>query len=107
METWAPFRRPREVGKRYTPVAWATFVKEPEDRSALVNALLKILGGRLVSVHYSFGDWSGLVIFDAPDGNETLAAIVNIISPGHLQATKTTRLFTMAEVLKATNVETP
>ena len=89
MEAWAPFKRPREVGKGYTPAAWAALVKKPEDRGALVNALLKILGGRLVSVHYSFGGWSGLVIFEAPDGNKAMAAIANIISPGNLKATNT------------------
>ncbi len=89
---------------KYAPAAWAAFVKKPEDRGALVDALLKILGGRLVSVYYSFGDWSGLVIFEAHDGNKALSAIANIISPGHLKATKTTVLFTMEDVIKATNV---
>lgn len=88
---------------KYTPAAWAAFVQKPEDRGALVDALLKILGGRLVSVYYSFGDWSGLVLFEAPDGNKALAAIANIISPGELEATKTTMLFTMEDVIKAMN----
>jgi uncharacterized protein with GYD domain len=86
---------------KYTPSAWAAFVKKPEDRGALVDALLKILGGRLVSVFYSFGEWNGLVIFEAPDGNKALAAIVNIISPGQLEATKTTVLLTIEDVIKA------
>ncbi len=89
---------------KYTPAAWAAFVKRPEDRRPLVDELLKHLGGRLVSVYYTFGEWDGLVIFEAPDENKALAAIVRIISPGHLEATKTTVLFSMEEVIKAMNL---
>lgn len=89
---------------KYIPAAWAAFVKKPEDRGTLVNDLLKKLGGRLLSVYYTFGEWDELVIFEAPDENKALAAIVSIISPGHLEATKTTVLFTMEDVIKAMNV---
>jgi uncharacterized protein with GYD domain len=89
---------------KYTPAAWAAFVKKPEDRGALVDDLLKKLGGRLVAAYYTFGEWDGLVIFEAPDENKALAAVVSIISPGHLEATKTTVLFAMEDVIKAMNV---
>lgn len=89
---------------KYTPSAWAGFVKKPEDRRALVDDLLKKVGGRMISVYYTFGEWDGLVIFEAPDENKALAAVVSIITPGHLEATKTTVLFTMEDVIKALNV---
>ncbi len=89
---------------KYTPAAWAAFVKKPEDRRALVDELLRKLGGRLVSAYYAFGEWDGLVIFEAPDENKALAAIATIISPGHLEATKTSVLFTMEDTIKAMNV---
>ena len=89
---------------KYTPAAWAAFVKKPEDRRPLVVELLKTLGGRLVSVYYTFGEWDGMVIFEAPDENKALAAIVAIITPGHLEATKTTVLFTMEDVIGAMNL---
>ena len=86
---------------KYTPAAWSAFVKKPEDRRLHVDELLKKLGGRLVSAYYTFGEWDGLVIFEAPDENKALAAIAAIIRPGHLEATKTTVLFTMEDVIKA------
>ena len=79
-------------------------MKKPEDRRAIVDELLRKLGGRLVSAYYAFGEWDGLVIFEAPDENKALAAIATIISPGHLDATKTTVLFSMEDVITAMNV---
>ncbi len=87
---------------KYTPAAWAAFVKKPEDRGAAVDELLKGIGGRLISNYYSFGDWDGLVIFEAPDDLTAMTAIVTIIAPGHLEATKTTVLFSMQDMINAT-----
>lgn len=87
---------------KYTPSAWAAFVKKPEDRGAVVDELLKGIGGRLISNYYSFGEWDGLVIFEAPDEITAMSAIVTIIAPGHLEATKTTLLFSTQDMLNAT-----
>ncbi len=87
---------------KYTPAAWAAFVKKPEDRGAVVDDLLKGLGGRLISIFYSFGEWDGMVIFEAPDEVTAMTAVVTILTPGHLGATKTTTLFTMQDVINAT-----
>ncbi len=86
---------------KYTPAAWAAFVKKPEDRRPLVDELLKKLGGKLIAVYYTFGEWDGLVIYEAPNEIAAMAAVVAILAPGHLEATKTTVLFTMEGVIKA------
>jgi len=86
---------------KYTPAAWAGFVKKPEDRGALVDELLKGLGGRLISIYYTTGEWDGLVIYEAPDANVALAALVAIIAPGHLMETQTCLLYTMKDMMKA------
>jgi len=87
---------------KYTPAAWAGFVKKPEDRGAVVEQFLKGLGGRLIAIYYSFGEWDGLVIFEAPDELSAMTAIVKIITPGHLEATKTTVLFSMQDMITVT-----
>ncbi len=87
---------------KYTPAAWAAFVRKPEDRGAVVDELLKGIGCRLLSNYYSFGDWDGLVIFEAPDEVTAMTAMVTIIAPGHLEATKTTLLLSTQEMLNAT-----
>ena len=83
----------------YTAEAWAALAKSPEDRGAAVAALLEKLGGRLIDIYYTMGDYDGFIIFEAPDGNTAAAGIIAATTPGHLKATKTTQIFTMAETL--------
>jgi uncharacterized protein with GYD domain len=54
------------------------------------------------SNYYSFGEWDGLVIFEAPDELAAMTAVVKIITPGHLEATKTTVLFSMQDMINVT-----
>ncbi len=86
---------------KYTPAAWASFIKKPEDRGAVVDELLNGLGGRLISIYYTTGEWDGLVIYEAPDANVALAALVAIIAPGHIMETQTCSLYTMQDTIKA------
>jgi uncharacterized protein with GYD domain len=77
----------------YTPEAWAALVDNPEDRSAAVRELTEAMGGRLLSWYLSFGEYDGLLIYEAPD-NATAGAAA---SRGHLRALKTTPLFSAEE----------
>ena len=86
---------------RYTPEAWASFIKKPEDRGALVDELLNGLGGRLISIYYTTGEWDGLVIYEAPDANVAMAALLAIIEPGHIMESQTYLLYTMDDTIKA------
>jgi uncharacterized protein with GYD domain len=63
--------------------------------------LAEKLGGRLHNIYYCFGEYDGIVIADFPDDTTAMAGIVAANSPGHLKATKTTRLFSMEEALGA------
>lgn len=83
----------------YTSEAWAALARKPEDRGTAVAALLEKLGGRLLNIYYATGDYDGLIIFEAPNGTTAATAIIAAIVPGHVKATKTTELFTMAEVM--------
>jgi len=42
-----------------------------------------------------------LVIFEAPYELAAMTAVVKIITPGHLEATKTTVLFSMQDMINA------
>ncbi|MBI1880998.1 MAG: GYD domain-containing protein [Chloroflexi bacterium] len=83
----------------YTAQAWAAMAKNPEDRGAAINALLEKLGGRLLNIYYTMGDYDGFIIFEAPDGATATTAIIAATTPGHLKTTKTTQLFTMNETM--------
>ncbi len=85
----------------YTPEAWASMLKNPEDRGAAFGALAQKMGGQFTAIYYGFGEYDGFVLFDAPDEQAALATVIAAVGPGHPKATKTTVLFTMDEVLAA------
>lgn len=85
----------------YTPEAWAALVRNPEDRSAAFSRLVEGMGGRMVSFYNSFGDYDGVVIYEAPDDVTSAAGILAAVSPGHLKATRTTTLLTAEQGLEA------
>ena len=85
----------------YTTAAWSALVKKPEDRSVPVKALMDKLGGRLLNLYYCFGDYDGLVIYEAPDDTTATAVILAATAGGHMKASKTTVLFTVEDAMKA------
>jgi uncharacterized protein with GYD domain len=85
----------------YTPEAWAALVKNPEDRSAPVKALVEKLGGRLIGFYYCFGEYDGVIITEGTDNVTSMTGVLAGIVPGHLKATKTTVLFSVEEAMEA------
>jgi uncharacterized protein with GYD domain len=84
----------------YTPETWAELVQSPEDRSAALSELTEALGGRLLSWYLSFGEYDGLLIYEAPDNATAGAAVLAAASRGHLRALKTTPLFSAEESIE-------
>jgi uncharacterized protein with GYD domain len=76
----------------YTVDAWAAFTKNPENRTAALQDPAKKVGAKVEALYYSFGDYDGFVIIDAPDEATVTAMLLAAIAPGHLRATKTTVL---------------
>ncbi len=83
----------------YTAEAWAALAKKPEDRGEAFAALVEKMGGKFREIYYCFGEYDGLVIYEAPDNATASAIIVAATAPGHLKATKTTPLFTMSDTM--------
>ena len=46
----------------YTSDAWAALGRKPADRSKPLAALATNLGAKLISLHYTMGDWDGVAI---------------------------------------------
>jgi uncharacterized protein with GYD domain len=74
----------------YTSEAWAALTQNPEDRSEVFRGLAETMGGRLLSLYYTFGEYAVLVIYEAPDETTAAAIVLAAISPGHLSRVKTT-----------------
>src|SRR6266516_983416 len=85
----------------YNAEAWATMTKNPQDRSIPIRELAQKFGGRLVSVYYCFGEYDVVVLVELPDDSAATALAMAAISPGHLKAYKTTKLFTVEETMEA------
>jgi uncharacterized protein with GYD domain len=87
----------------YTQEAWTGFTKNPEDRTAVIQGLAQKMGCRLEAVYYSFGEYDGFLIMEAPDEVTVTAFALAAMAPGHLRATKTTVLMrpgTLVEAMK-------
>ena len=84
----------------YTPEAWAALARQPEDRSEAIRGLIEGLGGRLISFYYSFGDYDGVIISEAPDETAIATALVAAVSAGHRKTLKTSALLSAEEGMK-------
>ncbi|HEX6483761.1 MAG TPA: GYD domain-containing protein [Ktedonobacteraceae bacterium] len=81
----------------YTPEAWATLSKKPQDRTEAVRGLVEQYGGRLLAFYYCFGEYDGVLLLEAPDDLAAAAASVAGMAAGHLKVNHTTKLLTAEE----------
>ncbi|TAK24072.1 MAG: GYD domain-containing protein [Chloroflexota bacterium] len=85
----------------YTAEAWAHLAKNPVDRSAAIGALATRLGGKLISLDYTMGEYDGVIVSEGPDDITAMAIVIAAIAPGHVRATRTTRLYSPDEAIAA------
>ena len=86
----------------YTPEAWATMVKNPQNRvEAVGRAACEAVGGKCLGGWYCFGDYDLVIIADVPDNQSMSAIALAIAAGGAIKASKTTVLMTGAEVVGA------
>jgi len=85
----------------YTSEAWAALTQNPEDRSQVLGELMEGMGGRLISLYYSFGEYDGVILYEAPDESTAAAIVLAAISPGHVSTIRTTMLLTPEETTEA------
>jgi uncharacterized protein with GYD domain len=85
----------------YTPETWNAFVKHPKDRTEAVKKLAQTLGCRFEALYYSFGEYDGFVILEAPDEATVTAFVLAAMCPSHIRTTKTTVLMRPGMVVEA------
>jgi uncharacterized protein with GYD domain len=74
--------------------------RQPEDRSEAVGELIESLSARLISFYYSFGNYDGLLISEAPEETAIASALVAAVSAGHINTIKTTTLLSAEDGIK-------
>ena len=89
------------VQAAYTTEAIATMAKHPQDRSVPMRELIKKLGGRMIGFYFCYGEYDVVTISELPDDSAATTAALAAMSPGHLKAYKTTKLFTVEETMEA------
>ena len=77
--------------------AWTSLIRSPQNRAQALNGMLQELGARLVDMYFYYGEWDGFVVIEAPDDTTFVASLLAGNAPGHLKATKISRLYTADE----------
>ncbi len=85
----------------YTPEAWATQVKNPQNRMEAVRPAIERLGGRVETAYYTFGDYDIVIITEFPDNVQAAAFSLAASAGGAVKALRTTPLLTIEEGLAA------
>jgi len=83
----------------YTAETWAALTRNPEDRSTYLESFCPELGCRLVGMYYTFGEYDGFVILEAPDEAAASAFAVAVAASGSMKALRTTTLLTPAQLV--------
>ena len=74
----------------YTPEAWATMVKNPQNREDAVRPAVEKLGGRFESFYLAFGDYDVVAVCEFPDN----ASAADEESDGDVRADRLGQRFT-------------
>lgn len=85
----------------YTPQAWAALVKNPQDRSQIVQTAVQNLGGKIDRAWLSFGEYDVVVIADMPDSVSAAAFSMAVAAGGSCKNVKTTPLLNTQEGVEA------
>ena len=85
----------------YSPEAWASRVKQPQNRIGVVSAAVEKLGGKVINGWLSFGDYDTIVILDMPDNIAAAAFAAAIAAGGSCKSVKTTPLLSAEEGVAA------
>ena len=65
----------------YSAETWGALVQNPQQRTEHIGNMLESVGGRLISLYYTFGESDIVLIAEAPS-NVALASIVMTVAAG-------------------------
>src|SRR5437773_175926 len=85
----------------YSPEAWSSLVRNPQDRLAAVRPVVEGLGGKVKDAYFAFGDYDVVLIADYPDNVSAAAFSMAVAGGGAVKAIRTRPLMTIAEGLQA------
>jgi uncharacterized protein with GYD domain len=89
------------VQASYTAEAMAALVASPQDRTKLIGAVVKKLGGKMNEFWFAFGDYDVVGVVEMPDNVSAAAFSLAVSAGGSCRAFRTTPLLTIAEAVTA------
>jgi uncharacterized protein with GYD domain len=81
----------------YTPEAWATLVKNPQNRMETVGPVIERLGGKVQGAWLTFGEYDIVVVTQMPDNVSAAAFSIAVAAGGAVKACTTTPLMSLEE----------
>jgi uncharacterized protein with GYD domain len=85
----------------YTTDAMKAMVSDPQDRSAAAREVAESIGGKLLGFWFTFGEYDGAFLMEAPDNASAAALAMAVGGSGALSAIETTVLLDMEEAQEA------
>ena len=85
----------------YTPQAWDTLIRKPQNRLDAVAPAVEQLGGSVTGGWLAFGEYDLVVILDLPDNVSAAAFSMAVSAGGAISAIKTTPLMSIEEAVDA------
>lgn len=85
----------------YTPSAWATMVKNPQNRLDAVRPAVEKLGGKIEGGWLAFGEYDVVLICQMPNNISAAALSMAGAAGGAIKDLQTTPLMTIDEALEA------
>jgi uncharacterized protein with GYD domain len=83
----------------YGPEVLSGFIKKPTDRTEVIRKLVEKVGGKLLGIWMSLGEYDAVVVIDGSDDVNAAACAMAVSASGAFKAVKTTVLFTAEESL--------
>lgn len=87
------------VQASYSAATWAALIKNPSDPKTRLQGVAEMLGGRIVDVWFSFGEYDVVGIAEFPDKESAAAFSITAIAGGAGGQLKTTPLLSIEEGL--------
>jgi uncharacterized protein with GYD domain len=89
------------VQATYSEKGTARLVANPQNRAEAIKPVIENLGGTLLHVWHSFGEYDAIAIIDMPDNASAVAFSIAAEAAGGVRAFKTTPLMTVEEGISA------
>jgi uncharacterized protein with GYD domain len=85
----------------YSTEAVKAMVSNPQDRAKAATEAAESLGCKLIGFWFSFGEFDGAFVMEAPDNTTATALSMAVAGSGALSKVETTVLLTMDEAQEA------